>query len=79
MACTVAVEEVIEQHYAEQLSALEQDKEDDLYQSIAQFRNEELEHRDIGAEHNNHQNNYPLLSACIRQGSKLAIWLSKRV
>ncbi len=78
MACTVAVEEVIDAHYQGQLDELgEEEKE--LKEKIIQFRAEELEHRDIGLEHEAEQAPaYPILSAAIKGASKLAIWLSTR-
>ncbi len=79
MACTVAVEEAIDEHYAEQAAALGED-EADLKATIEQFRAEELEHRDIGLANGAEQAPaYPLLSAAIKTGCKAAIWLSERV
>ena len=79
MACTVAVEEVIDEHYAKQQAALGEE-EPELSASIAQFRAEELEHRDTGLAHEAEQAAaYPLLSAVIKAGSRAAIWLSERV
>src|SRR3546814_12261182 len=46
MACTVAVEEVIDEPYAGQQEALESDQAA-LKDTIQTFRHEELEHRDI--------------------------------
>lgn len=81
MACTVAVEETIDAHYAEQLEKLEDDEaEKDLRTAISRFRDEELEHRDIGLANDAEQAPaYPLLSRAIKTGCKAAIWLSKRV
>ncbi len=79
MACTVAVEEVIDEHYRHQQSTLGKD-EKTLNAAIQKFREEELEHRDTGLAHNAEQAiAYPLLSKAIKKGSKLAIWLSERV
>lgn len=79
MACTVAVEEVIDQHYAKQQAALG-DSEPELGASIAEFRADELKHRDTGLAHEAEQAaGYPLLSAVIKAGSRAAIWLSERV
>ncbi len=79
MACTVAVEEVIDEHYASQEAALGDD-EWDLRATIERFRAEELEHRDIGLENEAEQAaGYGLLSAAIKGGSRLAIWLSERI
>ncbi len=81
MACTVAIEETIDEHYQEQLQELEQipDADPELAKKIEQFRQEELEHRDIGLEHDAEKTpGYDFLYQAVRAGSKLAIWLSKR-
>ena len=79
MACTVAVEEVIDEHYARQADKLGDD-EADLKATIEEFRAEEIEHRNIGLEHGAEQAPaYPLLSSAIKRGSRLAIWLSERI
>ena len=78
MACTVAVEEVIDEHYAKQAAQLGEDEEA-LRETIEEFRAEELEHRDIGLEHGAEETpGYEPLSAAIKAGSRLAIWLSER-
>jgi len=79
MACTVAVEEVIGEHYAEQAEALGDD-EKELRQSISKFRDEELEHKDIAEEDGAREApGYEVLSAGIKAASRLAIALSKRI
>lgn len=79
MACTVAVEEVIEEHYAEQAYQLGDD-EAELRDMIEEFRAEELEHKDIGLEHDAEQTpGYKLFSEAVKAGSRAAIWLSTRV
>ncbi|MDX2224011.1 MAG: demethoxyubiquinone hydroxylase family protein [Rhodospirillaceae bacterium] len=79
MACTVAVEDVIGEHYAEQLDDLGDD-ETDLRATIADFRRDELHHRDLalqdGAER---APGYQALTAAVKAGTRLAIWLSKRI
>ncbi|MGF1607819.1 MAG: demethoxyubiquinone hydroxylase family protein [Kiloniellales bacterium] len=79
MACTVAVEEVINEHYARQAEKFGPD-EAPLQETIEEFRREELEHRDTalaaGAEQ---APAYGLLSGAIKAGSRLAIWLSERI
>ena len=78
-ACTVAVENVIEKHYAEQELRLGEN-EAALSATVAQFRAEELEHRDTSIAHKGEETPlYPPLSLLITQGSKLAIFLSKRI
>ena len=79
MACTVAVEEVIDEHYAKQADALGDD-EKPLRETIERFREDELAHRDEAIEREAlAAPGYPLLSAAIKTGSRLAIWLSTRV
>ena len=80
MACTAAVETEIDAHYQEQLKELESEDEPELAEMIAKFREEELEHKETaiasGAEETP---GYPLLSAAIRLGCRVAIGLSKRI
>ncbi|MGE5547780.1 MAG: demethoxyubiquinone hydroxylase family protein [Solirubrobacterales bacterium] len=79
MACTVAVEEAIDEHYADQAAKLGDD-EGELKAIIEEFRADELEHRDIGLANDAEKAPaYPLLSAAIKGGCRLAIWLSERV
>lgn len=79
MACTVAVEEAIDEHYREQAAALP-DEEAPLRETIERFRAEELEHRDIGLEHEAElAPAYRLMSAVIKAGCKVAIKISERV
>jgi ubiquinone biosynthesis monooxygenase Coq7 len=79
MACTVAVEETIDAHYAAQRDQLGED-EADLRDTIELFRLEEVEHRDIGLENGAERAPaYKLLSGLIRLGCKAAIRLSEVV
>lgn len=79
MACTVAVEEVIDEHYRSQIEALDGD-EPELAETFEAFRQEELEHRDTGLAHDAEQAPaYALLTGAIKRGSRLAIWLSERI
>ena len=79
MACTVAVEEAIDEHYTAQAKALGDD-EQPLRRRIEQFRADELEHRDTALKHDAEKTpGYPLLSAAIKSGSRFAIWLSERI
>ena len=79
MACTVAVEETIDEHYASQAAALGDD-EAELRTTVEKIRADELAHRDealaSGAEQ---APAYPALTAAIKAGSRLAIWLSTRI
>jgi ubiquinone biosynthesis monooxygenase Coq7 len=79
MACTVAVEEAIDAHYRKQIDALGE-TEAPLRGTISRFRNEELEHRDIGLAHGAERApGYRLLYAAIRTGCRAAIALSERL
>jgi ubiquinone biosynthesis monooxygenase Coq7 len=79
MACTVAVESVIDEHYAAQTAQLGDD-EPALKATIEQFRQEELAHRDTGLAHGAEQTlGYEALTAGIRAVTRAAIWLSSRV
>jgi ubiquinone biosynthesis monooxygenase Coq7 len=79
MACTVAVEEAIEAHYADQVAALD-DSESELRDTLTRFRDDELQHRDTALRHGAQQaSGYRLLSAAIKAGCKMAIRISERV
>ncbi|ORY89546.1 ubiquinone biosynthesis protein Coq7 [Syncephalastrum racemosum] len=87
MACTEAVETVIGNHYDDQLRHLVELNKDnknpdlnDLSKTVAQFRDEELEHHDIAIEHDAQQAPFhSALKAVIMQGCKTAIWVAERV
>jgi 3-demethoxyubiquinol 3-hydroxylase len=79
MACTVAVETEIDLHYSEQLDELG-DSEPELSALIAEFRAEELEHKATAlAEGAERAPAYPVMSAVIRAGCRVAIAVSKRI
>lgn len=83
MACTVAVEETITDHYNNQIRELMADDphaNKDLADIICRFRDEEMQHHDTGLEHDARK--APLYSAAvevIKAGCKAAIWISERV
>lgn len=78
MACTVAVEEVIDEHYAKQAAQLGDD-EAELRATIEEFRADELEHRDTALDHDAEgAPGYEVLTRAVKSGSRLAIWLSER-
>ena len=81
MACTVGVEDAIDEHYQSQIEELEQyEDENELRDICIKFREEELEHRDTGIEHGAEQAlGYEVLTNAVKAGSRLAIWLSKRI
>ena len=79
MACTVAVEDVIQEHYADQ-SALLGDDEVELRNLIDEFRAEEIEHKETGLAHDAEQTpGYRVMSEVIKTGTRAAIWLSTRI
>ena len=79
MACTAAVEEVIEQHYAAQVEKLGDD-EKELRETLIEFGAEESRHKEIGLEHEAEKApGYEPLSAMVKRGTRLAIWLSERI
>lgn len=81
MTCTTAVEEVIDEHYQEQLNELnDDDSKVELKNKIKKFRDEELEHRDIGYEHMaDNFIAFKPLSKFIKMTTKTAIAISKRI
>ena len=79
MACTDAVETEIDRHYGRQLEELGDD-DPELAADIEAFRAEEVEHRDSAREAGAERAfGYPLLTAAVRAGCRLAIGLSKRI
>ena len=79
MACTVAVEDVIQEHYADQAEKLGDD-ETELRETIEKFRAEEIEHHDTGLAHDAElAPGYRAMSEVVKRGTRLAIWLSTRV
>ncbi|NWG70478.1 MAG: demethoxyubiquinone hydroxylase family protein [Parvularculaceae bacterium] len=79
MAATEAVEGVIERHYADQASEL-QEVEPALAETIASFRNDELAHKKSAEDAGAHEAfAYPLLRAAIAAGCRLAIRLSEKL
>jgi len=78
MAATEAIEEVIDEHYAGQAAILGDD-EKDLRGVIEKYRGDEIAHRDTALSHGAREAPaHALLTAAIKTGSKLAIWLSER-
>ncbi|MDI9348888.1 MAG: demethoxyubiquinone hydroxylase family protein [Candidatus Symbiobacter sp.] len=79
MACTIAVEEVIDAHYARQ-EAILPPSEAELKANIAQFRAEELEHRDTAIAAGGRETPfYQALAQAVKLTSRAAIFLSERV
>jgi ubiquinone biosynthesis monooxygenase Coq7 len=84
-ACTIAVEEVIADHYQDQLDRLkilgiqDGDKYEYLEETISRFRSEELEHMDHAEQEGGRDApGYDMISSAIKTISRAAIWLSSR-
>jgi 3-demethoxyubiquinol 3-hydroxylase len=78
-ACTAAVEEVIEDHYREQIEELG-DHEPELSAMISKFRDEEIAHKDQAiAEGAKEAFGHPVLEAVIKAGCRVAIAVCQKV
>ena len=79
MACTVAVEEVIDEHYRAQAERIGEE-DPALRETILSFRDDEIAHRDLAiAQGAEESPGYDLISAVVKTGSRVAIWLSTRL
>jgi len=79
MLCTASVEEVIENHYDNQLKKIGND-EKNLKNKIEKFKNEEIDHKNIayGAGATN-KGLYSIMDKAIRAGSRIAITISEKI
>ncbi len=79
MACTAAVESVIDEHYARQEQQLGEE-EAELRSMVTQFREDEREHHDMALAHGAKSSPfYHILTTSIVYQTKVAIWLSTRL
>ena len=79
MLCTASVEEVIQEHYANQIKQLESD-EIKLKNKIKKFREDELEHKDTAYEEGaTKKGAYSILDKIIKTSSKIAINISEKI
>lgn len=83
MACTVAVEDVIGDHYNSQIRELMEDDPElhkELLEKLKKFRDEELHHLDTGLKHDAEQAPfYSVMSQLIKVGCQGAIWISEKI
>ncbi|XP_027218406.2 5-demethoxyubiquinone hydroxylase, mitochondrial isoform X2 [Penaeus vannamei] len=83
MACTVAVESVITDHYNSQLRELIHNGEEEhkeLIEVIKKFRDDEMDHHDTGLAHDAElAPAYKTMSNVIKMGCKAAVWISERI
>ena len=79
MLCTASVEEVIEDHYQNQLKKLGND-EMDLKAKIEKFKEEEVSHKNIAYESGaTNKGLYSIMDKVIRTGSRIAITISEKI
>ena len=79
MLCTASVEEVIDEHYKNQIYQIEVD-EKNLKEKIIKFRQDELDHKDIAYEEGATKKGfYSIMDKVIKTGSKLAIKISEKI
>ena len=79
MLCTVSVEEVIENHYENQLRK-KGDDEKDLKKKIEKFKGDEINHKNIAYESGANKNGfYSIMDKIIKTGSKIAITISEKI
>ena len=79
MLCTASVEEVIDEHYQNQINELDSD-EKVLKEKIKKFRDDELHHRDIAYKQGASKKGlYSILDKIIKTGSKVAINISEKI
>ena len=79
MLCTASVEEVIDDHYKNQIDQIGSD-ENNLKNKITKFRNDEIHHKDIAySKGATKEGFYSIIDKVIKTGSKLAIKISEKI
>ena len=79
MLCTASVEEVIDEHYQNQINQIKND-EKFLKKKIIKFRQDELHHKDIAYKKGATKDGiYSILDLIIKTGSRIAISISEKV
>ena len=79
MLCTASVEEVIENHYENQLKKIGED-EKDLKTKIKKFKGDEINHKNTAYESGATKNGlYSIMDKIIKTGSKIAITISEKI
>ena len=79
MLCTASVEEVIDEHYLNQINQLKSD-EKNLKNKIIKFRKDELHHKNIAYDKGaTKKGMYSIMDKIIKTGSKLAINISEKI
>ena len=79
MLCTASVEEVIEDHYQNQLKKLGDD-EKDLKGKIEKFKSDEADHKNIAYEAGaTNKGFYSIMDKVIKTSSRIAITISEKI
>jgi len=79
LLCSASVEEVIDEHYKNQLKKLGND-EKDLKKKIEKFKEDEVNHKNIAYESGaTNKGLYSIMDKIIRTGSRIAITISEKI
>jgi len=79
MLCTASVEEVIEDHYEDQLKKLSND-EMELKSKIEKFRSDEIKHKNMAYKTGaTNKGLYYIMDKVIKTGSRIAITISEKI
>ena len=79
MLCTASVEEVIDEHYLNQINQIKDD-EKKLREKIKKFRQDEIDHKDIAYEEGATKKGlYSVIDKVIKTGSRIAINISEKI
>ena len=79
LLCTASVEEVIEEHYQDQLKKLGND-EKDLKKKIEEFKRDEVHHKNTAYESGaTNKGLYSIMDKIVKTGSRIAITISEKI
>ena len=79
MACTIAVEEVIGEHYAKQAESLDE-KHKKLKSTLMKFRDDELDHLETGVEYDGENApGFDVMKTIVQLGCRTAIKISEKI
>ena len=79
MLCTASVEEVIDEHYQNQINQINSD-EKNLKKKIKKFRDDEIHHKNIAYNNGASKDGfYYIFDKIIKTGSKVAISISEKI
>ena len=79
MLCTASVEEVIDEHYLNQINQI-RDDEKKLREKIKKFRQDEIDHKDIAYDNGATKKGlYSVMDKVIKTGSRIAINISEKI